>query len=73
MFESFKIGLNGWGDLVMFHEDCQDTFAKDLQGKSLKDLAALALSHQCNQETLAFLASLRQTPKSNGDGNPTVA
>lgn len=42
-----RVGLSGWGDVVMFCERCGDTFATKLQTKTLEELNELAQKHKC--------------------------
>lgn len=45
--ETIRIGLNGWGDVVLYCEKCKDTFEDKLQTKTLKEVNDLAEAHEC--------------------------
>jgi hypothetical protein len=49
MIDKTRVGLNGWGDLVMLCEVCQETFAKQIQNKTLEELLKLDESHRCTE------------------------
>ena len=47
MFEEIHVGVNGWGDVVLYCGKCKDTFAKKIQTKTLKEINDLAGAHGC--------------------------
>lgn len=45
--QKFRIGINGFGFVVMFCEVCTETFAKNVAGKTLAELFELRSAHKC--------------------------
>jgi hypothetical protein len=41
-----RVGLNGWGQVVLFCDGCKETFA-GVEGMLLTELQELAQNHKC--------------------------
>ena len=54
MFETIHVGLNGWGDVVLYCDGCKETFANKVQTKTLKEINDLAENHKCDKVLAAL-------------------